>query len=366
MSDQQLLFRIALTMIPNIGPQLARHLVGYCGGTEAVFREKKARLARIPGVGEKLATTVASFKDFDRAEQEITFLRTHHIQPLFYLDDTYPWRLKQQTDSPVLLYFSGTADLNAARMVNIIGTRKASEYGKQFTAALTAQLLACNCTIVSGMAYGIDIAAHKAALANNIPTIGVLAHGLDRLYPAAHVPVAQKMLQNGGLLTEYTSLTNPDRENFPMRNRIVAGMCDATIVIETARKGGAMITAALADSYNRDVFAVPGKPRDAVTAGCNYLIKSHKAALLETADDLKYLMGWDDTPVNQPLQRILPVDLNELENKLLAILAGKTQMGIDELCAVSYLSAGETALTLLELEFKGLVKSLPGKQFQLG
>ena len=265
----QLLYHIAITSIPNIGDITAKKLIAYCGSSEQVFCEKKSVLEKIPGIGGINASKIISHKTeaLAIAEEELVFIKKNNIKPLFYLNDNYPKRLLHCEDGPVLLYSKGDVEYNNPKVVSIVGTRKATDYGKEFCDKIVEELASHNPLIVSGLAYGIDVCSHKAALKNNIPTVGVLAHGLDRLYPSQHSSIANKMLENGGLLSDYKSRTNPDRENFPKRNRIVAGLSDLTIVIESSKKGGSLITAYLANDYNRDVFALPGRLNDSQSEG---------------------------------------------------------------------------------------------------
>ncbi|MES2560918.1 MAG: DNA-processing protein DprA [Bacteroidota bacterium] len=360
-----LLHQIAITLIPGVGDVLAKNLISYCGGVEEVFRTKKSHLLKIPGVGEKVASAVYAFKDFKRAEQELSFIEKHKVKPLFYLEKNYPVRLKQIEDAPVMLYYLGEGDLNNSKIVGIVGTRKASEYGKACVENLVAQLAETGCLILSGLAYGIDIHAHRDALKYKLPTVGVLAHGLDRLYPAQHTATAKKMVEKGGLLTEFISGSNPDRENFPKRNRIVAGLCDVLVVVETAEKGGAMITAELANGYNKDVAAFPGRVNDEYSKGCNKLIKSNKATLITNTDDLYYLMGWNNSKPKPKVQHMLPLDLSVVDTAIYSFIKNKTKAGIDEIAFALQIDAGNLSLQLLEMEFKGLIRTLPGKHYEL-
>jgi DNA processing protein len=247
-TDEILKYRIALTLLPGVGAVNAKTLVSYCGSVEAVFKQKKSLLEKIPNIGPLTSESILKQDVFDRAEKEIAFIHKNKITPLFYLDAEYPSRLKNCDDSPALLYFKGNADLNVQKVIAIVGTRNSTQYGKRVCENLIEGFAAFNITVISGLAYGIDITAHKLALKNNLPTVGVLAHGLDRIYPGIHSDTAEKMLDNGGLITEFMSETKPYRENFPSRNRIVAGMVDAVIVVESALKGGALITAEIANS----------------------------------------------------------------------------------------------------------------------
>lgn len=350
----------------GVGPVIAKNLISYCGSASAVFKAKKSTLLKIPEIGEVTAKAVLAFTDFKKAEDELKFIEKHKIKTLFYASPDYPYRLKSTPDCPVILYQLGNADLNAEKIIGIVGTRKPTEYGKQFCEKLLEDLSGTGATIISGMAYGIDVCAHKAALKNDLPTVGVLAHGLDRLYPADHKKhVKPMMASNGGLITEFLSGTNPDRENFPKRNRIVAGLCDALIVIETAQRGGSMITAELAWQYDRTLMALPGRTNDEKSTGCNFLIKTNKAEMIENSLDLVRSLGWDVESKLPPSQRSLPIDLSPEETLLWNMFKEKPMMEIDEIIGVSSLSSSQAALTLLDLEFKGLIKTLPGKRFQL-
>ncbi len=362
----ELLYQIALTQINGVGAVLAKNLISYCGSASEVFKTKKSTLLKIPDIGLFTANSVLAFNDFKRAETELSFIEKNKIKPLFYADPNYSYRLRSTVDCPVLLYQLGAANLNADKIIGIVGTRTPTEYGKQFCDRLVEDLSHTGCMIISGMAYGIDICAHKAALKFGLPTLGVMAHGLDKLYPSVHKKHVDSMILNqGGLVTEFISNTNADRENFPRRNRIVAGLCDAIIVIETARRGGSMITAELAWQYDRNLLALPGRIGDEKSEGCNYLIKTNKAEMIESALDLEKSLGWDMATKLPAAQRSLPIDLSQEETIIWTLIKEKKIIGIDEIVSVSTLGNSRVALTLLDLEFKGFIKSLPGKRFQL-
>ena len=363
---QELLYKIAITKIPLVGAVTAKNLISYCGGVQAVFEARKKELLKIPGIGEQTAQRILKQDVLKKAEKELLFIEKHDIQPLFYLDKNYPQRLKHYHDCPVLLFYKGTADLNRERFVSIVGTRKPTVRGQKICEELVQGLLPYKPIIISGLAYGIDVTAHKESLELGLETIGVLGHGLGRIYPAQHRKIAEKMVQQGGLITEYTSEVSPERENFPMRNRIVAGLCDALIVVETAVRGGSIITAQLANSYNKDVFAVPGRIKDAYSQGCNNLIKTHKAALLETAADVAYILRWElKNGREAAIQPKLFLDLTEQEKFVLDLLQKEEEAGIDKLTCELKISNSEMASLLLNLEFNGLVKTLPGKRYVL-
>ena len=364
--DEKLKYQIALSLIPNIGDILAKRLVAYCGSVEAVFKEKKQALERIPGIGSVNVNNILNHDVFGAAEAEVNFVRKNHINPVFYLDASYPKRLLHCDDSPILLYFKGNTNLNAEKVISIVGTREATEYGKRICEKLIADLAPHQATIVSGLAYGIDICAHKAALQQGLPTICVLAHGLDKIYPAVHATTANKMLEQGGWLTDFKSKTKPDRENFPSRNRIVAGIADATLVIESKVNGGSLITADIANTYNRDVFAFPGRVDDAWSEGCNALIKNNKAAMIQNATDLVNAMGWEPKKGQKaPQQNKLFVELNPEEERIVNELRKKENITIDELCLVCKLPMSKVSSILLTLEFSGVVKSMPGKTYRV-
>lgn len=364
--NPELLYQLALTHIPNIGPIQAKLLLQHCNAEE-IFHAKKSFLEKIEGIGPVRAAGIASFKDFSKAEKEIAFLEKYRIKPLFITDKDYPKRLLNCYDSPTLLFYKGDADLNASRIIAIIGTRSHTEYAKQVTEKIVKDLTSQSITIVSGLAYGVDALAHKAAIKNQLPTIGVLAHGLDQIYPAEHSSLAKDMVNHGGgLLTEFSSNSKPDKHNFPTRNRIVAGMSDATIVIETSLKGGSMITAELANGYNRDVFAVPGKITDPKSAGCNYLIRNNKAFLLSDAGEILNIMGWEETKKNHhKKQKQLFIELTENEKAVVNILKEKECVHIDEINSKSGLNSSMIAASILNLELQNVIVALPGKLYQL-
>ncbi|NQY08874.1 MAG: DNA-protecting protein DprA [Flavobacteriales bacterium] len=360
-----LLFQIRLNLIPRIGCINAKKLVSYIGSVEAIFEEKKKVLLKIPGIGEHTAQSIVSSKNIARAEQEIEFVSKNKIQPLFYLNDDYPARLKYCEDGPLLIYCKGNMNLNHTKVVSIVGTRNATDYGKKVCQELIEGLGRHDCLVVSGLAYGIDICAHMAALNNKVSTVGVVAHGLDRIYPRIHENVADKMLEQGGLITEFMSETNPDRENFPKRNRIIAGLADAVIVIESGPRGGSLITADIANSYDREVLAYPGKSTDKMSTGCNWLIKRSLAASMENIADLELLMQWEkESKKVKPKPRI-NVKLSEEERVLVDLIKEKGKYHIDELTIDSKIAMNKTSALLINLEFSGVVKSLPGRMYVL-
>jgi len=363
-----LLHRVALTYLKNIGPSLAKNMLAYFGDEEKVFNASHSKLLTVPGIGSKTIADLDFNEALRKAEEELKYIEKNNITPLFYTDAAYPKRLKNCHDSPVLLYSKGNANLNSYRIISIVGTRNATDYGKNLCKQLIEELAPYNVLVVSGLAHGIDVAAHKECLKNNVPTVGVLGHGLDKMYPSQNRSTAEKMLDNGGLLTEYPSGTIPDRENFPQRNRIVAGIADATVVIEASVKGGALITAEIANSYNRDVFAFPGRVGDTYSEGCNFLIRNNKAALLTCVADLAYSLGWekpdDMNTISQ--QFTLPIDLSKDEQIIFdIILQHKLPLAIDDLTIKTNMPMSQLAMNLLNMEMQGYIKSLPGKAYQV-
>lgn len=363
MPNDLLKYQISLTLIPGIGDIVGKKLIAYCGGVEAVFNESRKALLKIPGIGSATVNSIISQKVLHKADAEISFIKKNSIKALFYTDPGYPARLLNCEDGPLLLYYKGNAELNVPRVIGFVGTRKATNQGRTICEQMIKGLRAKGVLVVSGLAYGIDSYSHKSALDEGLRTVGVLGHGLDRIYPSQNKKLATNMINNGGLLTEFISKTNPDRENFPKRNRIVAGMCDAIVVVESGIRGGAMITAGLANSYNRDVFAVPGRVSDEYSKGCNMLIKSTRAALAETEKDIAYIMGWDDIKVDVKKQRDLFVQLDETQRLVYDLINEVEEISIDRLAIRSALPASKVASTLLTLEFEGLIKSLPGKLY---
>jgi DNA processing protein len=367
MSEVQ--YQIALNLSPGIGTQMARNIIAYSGSAEEAFKASKAKLLKIPGIGNHRALGLLSeAKDelLARAEAEIYFCEKHGIKILTHNDEGYPQRLKQNDDAPLVLFFKGNVDLNNAKFVAIVGTRKSTEYGNRITEQIVADFVGLNVIVISGLAYGIDVAAHKAALQKNLATVGVLGHGMHTIYPSLHKSIATKMIENGGLLTEFVNGTLPNRENFPKRNRIVAGLCDALIVVEAAAEGGALITADLANGYSRDVYAVPGRTGDIFSEGCNNLIKANKAALITSGNDVIHMMGWNHASKKASVpQYTLFHELNDSEKLICEAIRSNPGIEIDLLTATTRLSQSDIATQLLSLELSGLVKTMPGKKYHL-
>lgn len=365
MTDESIC-RLALGYVPQIGSFHARTLVSHFGNAADIFKAKKSQLEKIEGIGSARAKSIVDFTDFSLAEKEYGFIKKYKIEALFLTDNNYPRRLLNCCDPPTVLYYRGNADLNCSKTVAIVGTRANSDYGKQVTEKLIKELSDQSILIVSGLAFGIDAIAHKSALKYNLATVGVLAHGMDSIYPTEHASIAKEIVYAGGLLTEFCSGTKPDKHHFPTRNRIVAGMSDAIVVVETGIRGGSIITAELANGYNRDVFAFPGKTTDNKSAGCNYLIKSNKAILITDAKQLIEAMGWEENQKpKDKRQKELFVELSDDEKIIMEILKQNKSAHIDELNQKSGLSSSTVAAAILNLELKNMITSLPGKIYSL-
>ena len=359
------LYAIALNHVPQVGSIHSKILLEYFGSAKKVFEASVSKLEKVQGIGRIRASNIRFFKDFKKAEQEISFITKYGIRPIPFHHPDYPQRLLNCADPPTILFYKGNADLNNQRIVSVIGTRHHTEYARQLINSCMEHWKNEKILIVSGLAYGVDAQAHKLSLANNLPTIGILAHGLDRIYPPLHQQLAKDMLNNGGLLTEFPSGTQPDKQNFPKRNRIVAGMADAVVVIETGLQGGSIITADLANDYSREVFAFPGKIYDEKSEGCNWLIKENKANLISHPKDLLLGMNWLSTS-SQKKETIIPNrDLEPNEKIIIALLQLHESLQIDELQIRSKLNQGDFATSLLKLEMDNIIKTLPGKRFTL-
>jgi len=365
---KDLVYKVALTKIPLVGAVTAKNLVSYCGGAREVFEAKKSHLTKIPGVGEQTAQNILDQNVLGEAEREIEFMAQHGITPFFYLDRNYPQRLRPFPDAPVMLYYKGTANLNPQRTIGIVGTRTPSPQGLSICEELVEGLLPYKPLVLSGLAYGIDVTAHRKCLDTGLETVAVLGHGLASIYPSQHRKTAMEMMGQGGLLTEFASHVGPERENFPMRNRIVAGLCDALIVVETATRGGSIITAQQANGYNRDVFAIPGRVKDKLSQGCHFLIKNNMASLIENAGDVARALRWpenEEEKNKKTFQAALFEELTEQEKNIVDILQQVEEIGVDQLSYQSKISNSALASLLLNLEFRGLVRSLPGKRYVL-
>ena len=356
---------MALTLIPGIGDVNAKKLIAYCGGAEAVFEEKRKNLLNIPGIGERTVESIVSQNVLQRAERELNFADRNGIRILYYLNSDYPRRLQHCYDSPIIIYCKGYTNLNVEKIVGVVGTRNVTDYGKTLTEKLIQDLVDDDVLVVSGLAYGVDTCAHKAALKNNLTTAAVLAHGFQTIYPSANASLSRKMIESGGcLLTEHISGTEPDKENFPKRNRIVSGMIDCLVVVESAAKGGALITAEIANNYDREVFAFPGRIGDTYSEGCNKIIKTNKANLLTDVDDLRYIMRWNDDRKIQPKQMRMFREFNQEEQKVMDVFGDDNIVYLDKIITDTMLSPTKIASVLLSLEFDGILAALPGKRYQ--
>jgi DNA processing protein len=365
-ANPDLPYLISLTRVPQIGCVHARALLERFGTAEAVFRTAPATLEKMEGIGRIRAQSIKSFHDFARSEKEIHFLERYRISALTLFDAAYPQRLLSCCDAPVLLYYKGSADLNQTRIISVVGTRRASEYGRQITEKLIRDMAPLQVLVISGLAFGIDAIAHKTALKQSMQTVGVLAHGLNTLYPPEHGLLSREMLKQGGLLTEFMSDSKPDKHHFPVRNRIVAGISDATIVTESGVKGGSMITADLANGYHKEVFTFPGRISDPKSAGCHWLIRNHQASLISGIQDLARDMGWDEKkPAAHPVQQDLFLLLNEHEQRIVDLLKERETIHIDAINTISGFTTNQHAAALLSLEMKNLICSLPGRIYQL-
>jgi DNA processing protein len=369
MNTTELYFTLALLQVEGIGDVLAKKLIHHCGNAENVFATKKTQLQKIEGIGAAAVKNIHDKAVFAKAEAELQFLSQEQITSLYFQDDAYPFRLKHCYDSPVLLFQSGTVALQNRKIISIVGTRQMTTYGAEVTKKLIEDLAPLEPIIVSGFAYGVDIYAHQMAMDCGLQTIGVLAHGLNQIYPKTHKKYIVNMEQNGGFITEFWSSSQPDKENFIKRNRIVAGMSEATIVIESAEKGGSLVTANLANDYNRDVFAVPGRTTDKYSQGCNQLIKTQRANLLTSAADLIYLLNWElptATKNNQKaIQKQLFVSLTAEEQTIYDALQKAGKEAIDILALTCNLPIYKLSSLLLNMELKGLIRPLPGKIFEV-
>jgi DNA processing protein len=369
MTQNDLFYLLALQQVEGIGVITAKKLLQHFGSPEAIFQAKKTELAKIDGIGKSTISNLHKKNGFDQAESEILFLEKEDINVFSFQCNEYPDRLKNCHDAPLLLFQSGNVNWNNSKIISIVGTRQITTYGTDFTKKLLEEIAPLNPIIVSGFAYGVDIVAHQAAMEHNLQTIGVLAHGLNQIYPKNHKKYMAKMQENGGFLTEFWTYSKPDRENFVKRNRIVAGISEATIVVESAERGGSLITAEIANDYNREVFAVPGRATDKYSQGCNNLIKTQRAQMITSAADLIYLLNWDiknkTTVENKAIQKQLFVTLSEDEQNIYNYLQTKGKELMDIIALDCDLPIFKISSILLNMELKGVVRPLPGKVFEV-
>jgi len=366
MTDQEFVYALALQHVPKIGDVTAKKLIGHCGSAEAVFKEKKQNLLRIDGVGTTMLSDLFNTLHLKAAEQELHYIKANAIEILYFAEANYPEKLKHCIDGPILLFKSGAINLKKQRIISIVGTRKISVNGIAFCEKLVEQLTPFNPVIVSGFAYGTDITAQKAALKHNLQTIGCLAHGFNQIYPPSHKKYVAEVEKNGGFFTDFWSTDVFDRNNFLKRNRIIAGLSECTIVIESAEKGGSLVTADIANSYNRDVFAVPGRVTDVQSAGCNNLIKYQKAHVLTNPMDVPYILNWKlDDNKKEVVQKQLFVELEEEEKTIYNYLKSKDKQMLDTIALECEMPIFKVASILLNMELKGVIRPLPGKLFEV-
>ncbi|NQW36546.1 MAG: DNA-protecting protein DprA [Flavobacteriales bacterium] len=364
MSKNDLLYYLALQKADGVGAINAKKLLTHCGDVQTIFEEKGSKLSKISGIGSYVVKSLKDKTLFDQAEKELAYIDKNNISYQLITDKNYPDKLKHCADAPIVLFSKGHINLKDRKIISIVGTRNITNYGKEVLDTLIESLVIYKPIIVSGLAYGVDIYAHKLAVKHQLQTVAVLAHGLDKIYPSVHSKVASQMQENGGLITEFWSGSNPEKENFVKRNRIIAGLSEATIVIESAAKGGSLITADLANSYNRDVFAVPGKLSDTYSKGCNNLIKTNRASLYTSVADLAYLLNWDKEISVKPIQKQLFVELEKDEKPIYSFLNEKGKQQLDQIALHCKLPIHKTVTVLFNLEMKGFVKPLPGKLYQ--
>lgn len=364
--DTELKYQIALTMAPSIGPLTARKLIKEAGSASEVFRMSRASLEKIPGIGPQTAQSIGSSTLLEKADREIEFIERFKISAIHTESAEYPSRLRECEDAPILLFCRGDKGLNTTRAISVVGTRKATSYGKELCRSIILDLSSCieDLVIISGLAYGIDIIAHRAALEAEIPTVAVLGHGLNTLYPYAHRDTARKISMQGALVTDFPSGMGPERNNFLRRNRIVAGMADATLVVESAASGGALITAAMASSYQRDVLAIPGRATDSRSKGCNSLIRKNVAAMVESAEDVVNHLNWSNSLTQITKHGSAKISFTDEEIRLLELLNQKTGLRPGELSSLSGIPIQNVLSLLTEMELKGWIIVEPGNQYQ--
>ncbi|MFD1062518.1 DNA-processing protein DprA [Winogradskyella litorisediminis] len=366
MTEDQLIKTLALQHVPKIGGTTAKKLIAHCGSAEAVFKEKKSNLLKIDGIGTLTIEGLHDKIHFEEAEKELTFIKANNIKYSYFLGEKYPERLKHCIDGPLILFEAGNINLKNKHIISIVGARKITTRGITFCEKLVEELAPYNPVIVSGFAYGTDITAHKAAIKNNLQTIGCLAHGLNQIYPKVHKKYMADVEKHGGFYTDFWSTDTFDRKNFLKRNRIIAGLSEATIVIESAEKGGSLVTADIANSYNRDVFAVPGRVTDSQSVGCNNLIKANQAHLLSTPLDVPYILGWElEDEVKPAVQKQLFVELEPDEKVVYNFLKDNNKELLDVIALNCNMPTYKLASVLLNMELKGVVRPLPGKLFEI-
>ena len=366
MTTDELIAVLRLQNIPNIGDVSAKKLIAHCGSPAAIFNDKLQNLLKIDGIGTFTIRGLHDTEHFEAAEKELQYIQDHDIAYTYFTENDYPRYLKHCIDSPLILFKKGNINLEERKIISIVGTRNITSYGNAFCENLIEDLAPLDPIIVSGFAYGVDICAQKTAIKHGLQTIGCLAHGLNQIYPKIHSKYVPDVEKNGGFVTEFWSSSNPDRENFLKRNRIIAGMSEATIVVESAEKGGSLVTADIANSYNREVFAVPGRAKDKYSSGCNNLIKQQKAHMITSAADIIYLLNWElEQNETKPIQKQLFIELDEVEKAIYSYLQKEGKQLLDSIALDCKLPIFKVSSTLLNMEMKGVIRPLPGKLFEI-
>lgn len=361
----ELIAILRLQHVPNIGDTLAKKLIAHCGSPSEVFKEKRQNLLKIDGIGTHTTKHLFDAIHLEAAENEYKYIEKNHISCTYFKDASYPNYLKHCIDGPILLFQKGNIDLERQRIISVVGTRNITSYGTAFCEQFIADIAPLNPIIISGFAYGVDICIQREAIKHGLQTIGCLAHGLNQIYPKVHGKYQADVLKNGGFYTEFWSNSSPERENFLKRNRIIAGISEATVVVESAEKGGSLVTADIANGYNRDVFAVPGRTTDKYSLGCNNLIKQQKAHVMTSAADLIYLLNWEVEEKKQSsIQKQLFVELDETEQDIYTYLQNNGKQLLDSIALDCGLPIFKTSSTLLSMEMKGVIRPLPGKLFE--
>lgn len=367
-TETEKIYLLALCKIKNVGSVISKNLLAYCGNAENIFKAKKHQLMKVPGIGEIIADEIIKGKSkaLKFAENEIKLIEKYRLSVCFYTDNHYPTRLKLLNDSPLMFYYKGEPLWNAERTIAIVGTRKPTAYGKSLVTRFVSDIKPTNAVIISGLANGIDTIAHQEALNNQLKTIAVLGNGLPTIYPPTNTRLAEDIIHNGAIISEYPIHTAPDAPNFPKRNRIIAGMADAVIVVESKQDGGSIITASIANSYNKDVFAFPGRTNDIYSSGCNALIKLQKAQMIENANDFLYFMNWSlNASKKSTPSPTLPVDLNPSQAAIFNLLREKNKLHIDELAYLTQMSNSQLSMILLDMEMNNWIRALPGRMYEL-
>lgn len=365
MLEEELLYVLALQRVKGIGDVNAKKLIAHCGNAKNVLKEKRRTLEKINGIGSFTIKNLFNSENLKEAEKELKYIQKNNIETLYFKNENYPFKLKHCVDGPILMFKEGDFNLENSPIISVVGTRKITSYGRDFCEKLISELKDYNPIIVSGFAYGVDICAHRAAIKNNLQTVGVLAHGFEEVYPKSHKKYVSEVNNNGGFITDFWHNDGLQRENFLKRNRIVAGISEATIIIESADKGGSLVTADIANSYSRDVFAVPGRSTDVLSRGCNDLIKRNKAAILTSANDLVEMLNWKlKNESHKVVQKQLFIELDETEQLVYDFLMDEGKELLDIISLNCELPIHKTATILFNLEMKGVVKPLPGKLFE--